>query len=87
MVAGVLQTAANTKLMQLQTSALETLTQLLVALQGKVTLPDTVTEGARRQLTSMTTDIRSPDIKAQAEEALKLLQAPANDTDVSMTGP
>ena len=83
--AGVVQTAADSKLMQLQTSGLETLKQLLSALGGKLQLPGTVADTARRQLTSLTTEKRSSDVKLLAEEALKLLATFVTDTDAPMS--
>ena len=82
---GVVQTAADSKLMQLQTSGLATLKQILSALKGKVALSITVTNNARQQLVSLTTDNWSSDIKEMAEEVLTLLQAFMTDTDVSMS--
>lgn len=73
----------DTKLMQLQTSALEAVTDILKALPHGIELSNQ--QAIREQLTSITTDNRSSAIKSQAQTALTLLPAQGNDRDVAMS--
>ena len=79
--ADVMRVLQDTKLMQLQTNALDAVTDILKALPQGTDLSNQ--QAIREQLTSITTDNRSSAIKSQAQTALTLLPAQGNDRDAA----
>ena len=73
----------ETKLMQLQTHALDAVTDILKALPQSTDLPNE--RSIQELLTSITKDNRSLAVKSQAQTALTLLPAQGNDKDVAMS--
>lgn len=81
--AEVMRTLQDTKLMQLQTNALDTAADIIKAVHASAELPDR--KGVQQQLISMTTEDRSSAIKSQAQAVLSLLAARGTDKDVTMS--